>query len=549
MPANTSTSESAIRFFRSGGHKHDGVSSSLIDFSKYSIFDFGTDNTTSGQDAQRDITRQNNQNRFNQYIANFISTQILAPAGIELLENSVRGVHIGANEITANNIAANTITANEIASNTITAAELAINVVQVGDTISSSNYVLGTTGWQIRSNGSAEFNNNIIVRGQIEATSGNFTGNINAGGTFANGSVSNGAITGGSLTIGTDPNVFKVYSNGSMSLGDGTFLSAPFRVTNGGALTAASGSIGGWTISSTTLSGGTTTLYSNGYIVATGSSFTDAIQTGGRIVNGNNFGGYSSGDFNTSIFQSYANGYIKSILGSVGGFTISSTNLVRGNMTIDGALVVKSGANGTIIQDNKIYFKYNNSVAATMEGYQSTFNGLYTDVYLWTAANCNLFNIIPTVGANTNIRFTGIPIVTGVAMVRNAASGQIGVASSLRALKENITPINIGTTLIKKLKPVTYNWRSNVLADETERYLKSINTQYGFIVEEIEEIDRGLVHYSYNLHLGEDDEPDFTDPKNFSPQMYDSNGILSIAVSAIKEILERLEVLESRQGV
>lgn len=539
----TSVSESGIRFFRSGGHNHDGISSSLIDFSKYSIFDFGTDNNTSGQDAQRDITRQNNQNRFNQYIANFISTQILAPAGIELLENSVRGIHIGANEITANNIAANTITAAEIASNTITAAELAINVVQVGDTISSNNYVLGTTGWQIRSNGSAEFNNNIIVRGQIEASSGNFTGNINAGGTFANGSVSNGAITGGSLTIGTDPNVFKVYSNGSMSLGNGTFLSAPFRVTNGGALTASSGSIGGWTIGSTTLSGGATTLYSNGYIVATGASFSTSSYSGGAINNSNIASGGSD------QFRAWANGYISSVLGDLGGYTISSGSLVKGNMAMDGALTVKSGGNGTIIQDNKILFKYNNSTAATMEGYQSTFNGLYTDVYLWTVANCNLFNIIPTAGANTNIRFTGIPIVTGVAMVRNATSGQIGVASSLRALKENIAPINIGTTLIKKLKPVTYNWRSNVLADETEKYLKSINTQYGFIVEEIEEIDRGLVHYSYNLHLGEDDEPDFTDPKNFSPQMYDSNGILSIAVSAIKEILERLEVLESKQGV
>ena len=263
----TSTSESVIRFFRSGGHKHDGISSSLIDYTKYSIFDFGTDVSTSGQDAARELTRENNQNRFNQYIANFISTQILAPAGIVLLENSVRGVHIGANEITANNIAANTITANEIAANTITASELAINVVQVGDTISSNNYVLGTTGWQIRSNGSAEFNNNIIVRGQIEATSGNFTGNINAGGTFANGSVSNGAITGGSLTIGTANNIFKVASNGSMWLGDASITLAPFSVTNAGVLNANSGTIGGWTLASTTLTGGNTTLYSNGYIV------------------------------------------------------------------------------------------------------------------------------------------------------------------------------------------------------------------------------------------------------------------------------------------
>ena len=91
-----STPETNIRFFRSGGHKHDGVSSSLIDFSKYSIFDFNTDVSLNNTDSARESTRTNNQNRFNKYIANFISTQILAPAGIVLLENSVQGRHIGA---------------------------------------------------------------------------------------------------------------------------------------------------------------------------------------------------------------------------------------------------------------------------------------------------------------------------------------------------------------------------------------------------------------------------------------------------------------------
>jgi len=547
MPANTSKSESAIRFFRSGGHKHDGVSSSLIDFSKYSIFDFGTDNSTSGQDAQRDITRQNNQNRFNQYIANFISTQILAPAGIELLENSVRGVHIGANEITANNIAANTITANEIAANTITASELAINVVQVGDTISSNNYVLGSTGWQIRSNGSAEFNNNIIVRGQIEATSGNFTGTINAGGTFANGSVSNGAITGGSLTIGTDPNVFKVFSNGSMSLGNGTFASAPFRVTNAGALTASSGNIGGWTISSTTLSGGSTTLYSNGYIVATGSSFTGPETSGGNTFNGNVYSGYT-GNISNAVSQLYANGFIKNILGNIAGFTVSSSNFVKGNMTMDGALIIKSGNHGTIIQDNYIYIKYNNGVAATMAGFNDATYGLslQTDTNQWALINCDRVDISPSASSNLNFYLnSNIGSGTGTTLVINAA-GRVQRSSSRRILKENINSINSGCELIKKLNPVTYNWRSHEFDSPIEKYFKSLNTQYGFIVEEVEEVDAGLINYTYDLPFKREQDIDFTDPNNFSPSMYDPNGILSITVSALKEILQRLEILEGK---
>jgi len=533
MPANTSTSESAIRFFRSGGHKHDGVSSSLIDFSKYSIFDFGTDNTTSGQDAQRDITRQNNQNRFNQYIANFISTQILAPAGIELLENSVRGVHIGANEITANNIAANTITANEIASNTITAAELAINVVQVGDTISSNNYVLGTTGWQIRSNGSAEFNNNIIVRGQIEATSGNFTGTINAGGTFANGSVSNGAITGGSLTIGTDPNVFKVYSNGSMSLGNGTFLSAPFRVTNGGALTANSGNIGGWSISSTTLSGGSTTLYSNGYIVATGSSFTSASYGGGSITDANINAGASA--FN-------ANGYIKSILGNLASFALGTNSFVQGSVTLRNSVKVDDGTRLTDISGGIVYFKYTGVNAGSIAGGVDPFLGIRTI----THTGSNFFDASPLFyiyngGSNVSM-FAQLPTGTGSNILYS--SGQFVRAVSRREYKYDIQSVENAINKVKLLNPVTFKFRVNENSSNIIKYLKDNDIKTGFIVEDVESVDRGLINYDHVYENGPVNDSDFDNPSNFVASSYDINGIVSILTKAVQELIIKIENIE-----
>jgi hypothetical protein len=582
MPS--STPESGIRFFRSGGHNHDGVSSSLIDFSKYSIFDFGTDVTTSNQDNARELSRTNNRNKFDQYIANFISTQILAPAGIVLLENSVQGRHIGADEITAIQIAANTITASEIAAGTITADKLAINVVQVGDTISSTGYVLGTTGWQIRSNGSAEFNNNIVVRGQIEASSGNFSGNINAGGTFANGSISNGAITGGSisinsgvfsvasnglltatnaiitgnitagsastisgsgvtggtisgtsLSIGSADTIFKVASNGAHWSGNANFASAPFAVTAGGTMTAKSGSIGGWDITSTSISAVATTLYSNGYINATGANFVNTAITSGGAAG----------------FGVSAAGVVSIVNGALAGYTLSTAGMTYSGATLKDSLMVKSGANGTLIQDNQIKLKYNNAVVATLNGFNDVTYGntLQTDTNYWALTNCDRFEI-SAVGTNLLNFYLASNIGTGgttAQLVINSA-GRVQKSSSTRILKENIVSNNFGSELIKKLNPVTYNWRSHGLASDTEKYLKSLNTQYGFIVEEVEEIDKGLVSYSYDLPFKKEEDMDYTDPNNFSPSMYDPNGILSITVSALKEVLERLEVLENKIG-
>jgi hypothetical protein len=65
---------------------------------------------------------------------------------------------------------------------------------------------------------------------------------INGGGTFT------GALSGGTISIGSGNNIFKADSNG-IYLGHGTtFLSAPFRVTPAGEMTATSGVLGGWNI-------------------------------------------------------------------------------------------------------------------------------------------------------------------------------------------------------------------------------------------------------------------------------------------------------------
>jgi hypothetical protein len=581
MPS--STPESGIRFFRSGGHNHDGVSSSLIDFSKYSIFDFGTDVTTSNQDNARELSRTNNRNRFDQYIANFISTQILAPAGIVLLENSVQGRHIGADEITAIQIAANTITASEIAAGTITADKLAINVVQVGDTISSTGYVLGTTGWQIRSNGSAEFNNNIVVRGQIEASSGNFSGNINAGGTFANGSISNGAITGGSisinggvfsvasnglltatnaiitgnitagsastisgnavtggtisgtsLSIGSANTIFKVASNGAHWSGNANFGSAPFAVTAGGTMTAQAGSIGGWTIATDSISGTNATLYSNGYINATGANFVNTAITSGAA--GAGFGVTTAG-------------VVAIVNGALAGYSLSTSGMTFGNVSLAGSLIVGDGLTGsgaytTQITGGSVNFKKGGVLRGTIYG--ETYLTSSTIFYNSDIAQYNASTFI--FGSGT-ASFLGTPTSSAFAgTVMHAASGLIYKYTSRREFKKDITPIINGIEKIKLLNPVNYKLRYNQNDSELRKYLMECHTQYGFIVEDILEVDRDLVIFDYY-----DDDPaiqeyDFSDENNFTATMYDVNGVISILTASVKELIAKVESLEARIG-
>ena len=838
----SSTPETGIRFFRSGGHKHDGVTSSLIDFSKFSIFDFGTDVSLNGTDGNRELTRINNQIRFDSYIANFISTQILAPAGIVLLENSVQGLHIGAQEITAINIAANTITANQIAANTITANELAANVVQVGDTISSNNYSANTIGWQIRSNGSAEFNNNVTIKGKIAAstisgssinigtgvftvrvasttniniasalidgstidgvvvatgdrvllrhqtiasergiyvvvasgaasrstdadisaevvngmfisvsegtanagnnyvlitanpitlgttsltftlytgtqavtgdvfsvsddgsftaTSARITGNITAGssttitdgnvttttitggtitGTSINvgsgaftvsnagalvatsatitgnitagsaSTITGGDIVGGTITIGNTAtaNLFKVWSDGSLSLGSNTTLSAaPFRVTEQGALVATSATITGnitagsassisgsgvtgGTISGTAINIGTGafTVSNAGALVATSATITGNITagtastiTGGDIIGGTLTIGtvdpdilriYSNGalalgnTFGSADFRVDQTGVMRARSGTIGGWTLGSTtitgtngltvlnangqmasavinnpnftlntdgvanmisatigamtvgsnSITRGDLTLSNSLLVTNAGVGVMITTgglggSYIGLKYGGNVVGSIQGFDDATYGntISIDTRQFNINNVSRFQLTPTGSSNLNIYFNyGIGSGTGTTVVRTTA-GRIVQSSSRRVLKENINPINIASELVKKLNPVTYNWRAHTLSSNIEKYFKALDIQYGFIVEEVEDVDTGLVHYDYNLPHVEGQEMDYTDPKNFSPSMYDANGILSITVSALKEVLERLEILENTQG-
>jgi hypothetical protein len=101
--------------------------------------------------------------------------------------------------------------ANGTATQTILSGDMGSNLNMVAGHIQSSNFVTGSTGWQITAEGDAEFNT----------------------GTFR------GSVTGASIDIGgVDATSFHVDTSGNMWLGNATFASAPFKVSSAGAITA-----------------------------------------------------------------------------------------------------------------------------------------------------------------------------------------------------------------------------------------------------------------------------------------------------------------------
>ena len=145
-----------------------------------------------------------------------------------------------------------TLTAGKITAGTIAGQEITVGTnTSDSSIIKSSNYSTGSAGWAIKSDGTIEANTGNF-RGDITGASGTFSGALSAAtgdfdgdisgasGTFT-GDLSGSNISGGTIDIGgSDSTSFHVDSDGNLFLGASTFGSAPFRVSNAGALTATS---------------------------------------------------------------------------------------------------------------------------------------------------------------------------------------------------------------------------------------------------------------------------------------------------------------------
>ena len=123
------------------------------------------------------------------------------------------------------------------------------------------------------------YSDNVYLRGSIYATSGIFSGTVYASagtftgtvtasaGTIGGWTIGASTLTGGNATLnsagalvlGTGNDVVELDAADAthrLWVGNATAASAPFRVTKAGAVTATSGTVGGWTLGSTALTSG-----------------------------------------------------------------------------------------------------------------------------------------------------------------------------------------------------------------------------------------------------------------------------------------------------
>jgi hypothetical protein len=165
-----------------------------------------------------------------------------------------------------------------------------------------------------------------------------FTGSITA----ASGTIGGFTIGATELFAGTGATRVQMSSTSGFWAGADAFASAPFSVSQAGVLKATSGTVGGWTLASTTLTGGNATLDSTGNLtLGTGNdvcrvSATDSLY---RLWIGNTAPGSASfavtkgGSLNAT--NAVISGNVSATAGTIGGWTVGASSLTGGSIVLD----------------------------------------------------------------------------------------------------------------------------------------------------------------------------------------------------------------------
>jgi len=361
--------------------------------------------------------------------------------------------------------------------------------------------------------------NNLSVTGEINASSGTFSGSITASGTITGGTISGATVTGGTVQtaasgqrIVLSGTTFNLYAAGS---GDtSTIAFNPAATTNYGLMT----STGGIKI---TAQGATMSI---GYYPG------DIGTTGIRLESGAYFqvlGGTI--DVRRNVTTDWRTANIIARADTSGNCSIA----FRGTSDSDTGQIRSGGG------ANYFYFRNYNDTANVKI--------IASDLSLDTsasAANVNSANIIMNTSASEVS--LGFKTLNGThsAQIRMGTSSDLycteGLNSSvgiiLRAasypgmsdyrIKQNFEPITNSCNLVKKLNPLKYNFTH-----------KPDREAIGFIAHEVQEIIPCAV-LGIKDEISEDGKPIY--------QGLDYAMITTLLSSAVKEIIERLEILENK---
>jgi hypothetical protein len=166
------------------------------------------------------------------------------------------------------------------------------------------------------------------------------------------------------------------------------------------------------------------------------------------------------------------------------------------------------------------------------------------------AFNANAENIIGINGAITNngvltqngeMRHNPSSSSSTTALVRLSSSPwqiRVNNLSSLRDHKENIQDLENALDILNRLRPRTFVFKESHtdMNEPYEVFCRRTQKQYGFIVEEVADIDPDFIQH----------EPT---EGGHVPQMWKHHAIVSVLVGAVKELSSKVDSLEQRLAV
>jgi len=312
----------------------------------------------------------------------------------------------------------------------------------------------------------------------------------------------------------------QTYNGGTQT--SGFNLSTSGTLSLSGSVTASDGSIGGWTIGSTTLTGGGVTLNSSTGAISgatiSGSSFTNVSGGTGVVIS-------KSGTLDQITFQSggSTSGVIASgtATGTTGIQITASGGTSSGFATSsNGSAALFSSSSGGI-QGLTIV----SGGAAQFSSSITVFGG--NNILLSGSGGSFSANTLTNINSNGTIYANTLGTGSGLAIHQVQSGGNAGylkVNTSTIRHKENIVPINKTNyiNIIDQLTPVTFNYKEEIDPEQL------INV--GLIAEDLENIEglEKLVVY------GEDGLP--------IGISYDKLPVFLIL--ALKEMKDRLDALE-----
>lgn len=378
---------------------------------------------------------------------------------------------------------------------------------------------------------------------------------INGGGTFT------GALVGGTIQIGSGDSVFKADTNG-IYLGNDIFANAEFRVTPEGGLTATNAAISG-TVSGSTITGSTFASTNSLFRVdGSGNAFANNI--------------YATGGTNETGLQVRADGGVDGFTGTAGSLWLLSS---VGTRTTDSSQYgIRLGSSSAYLSIT--YPRNPNTTGGREHVNIETNSGKYlrlstptgqigllgntqtqrTQNAVTVAGDIVLENYGPDADENDGNAPSGSRTVysKNIGNSSSATYCRIGLLdglqfygdpSSLRELKDNIEDITgeESINLIKKLRPRKYTWKPEENDSELQKALKNLDIHYGFVAEEVQEADRALATYKMTPEF-QQQWPNVTEEmfNDFPLIFYKEGAMPSITISAVKNLIERVEYLESQ---